>query len=497
MTGASAALVQLASIQTLEAQPLRKTVSVKTPSGALRGESVGGIQVFRGVPFAEPPVGELRFRPPVSVVPWTVERDALEFAPAAMQSGGAGMRTSEDCLYLNVWTPNTRPEKPLPVMVWIHGGGFTGGSSYSGKTNGAKFAKDGVVCVSVAYRLGVFGFMDVAPLLGPSYAGSANNGLLDVMQALTWVRNNIDAFGGDPSRVTIGGQSAGAKLTDIIMGIPAAEGLFQQAISESGGAERVNSNAAALAIAAGFGEDWAKRGGESIDSAPAKDLIEAQVNFIQHWPQHFPLRAEVDGTVIPKLPVETIAGGSTQSKALLVGTNREESASFLGPHPPQDPTASDLGNTDVATFNQIFAKYAEVYPDLNAEALRIRATTAEEYWVPSIRVADAHVKAGGKAWMYELTLKDPIGKLKGYARHSLELGLVWKAPDVPEEASLSSEIHAALVSFIKGVAPSAKGIPTWPEYNNIERATMIVDTHCRVEYKPQYAELQLWNEFLP
>jgi para-nitrobenzyl esterase len=384
----------------------------------------------------------------------------------------------------------------MPVLVWIHGGGFTGGNSFSATTDGAKFAENGVVCVSIAYRLGVFGFLDVSPVLDASYVGSANNGLRDAMLALEWVRDNIAAFGGDPSQVTVGGQSAGAKLTDIMLGIPSAQRLFQRMISESGGAERVNALAAAQSVAVGFGTAWDKRSTLSVKTAAATDLIEAQAGFIESWPQHFPLRAEVDGDLIPRLPVETIANGSGRGKALLIGTNREESASFIGPHPLHDPTAADLGNTDLTRFDEVFRKYAALYPNLSAEQLRIRAVTAEEYWVPSIRTADAHVKGGGRAWMYELTLKDPVGKLQGYARHTLELGLVWSKPEVAAEAVLSTELHQAWVSFIKGQAPSATGLPVWPEYHSADRPTMMIDLNCRVETKPQEAELRLWDGFL-
>jgi para-nitrobenzyl esterase len=456
---------------------------VKTPNGVLRGETVRGVQVFRGVPFAEAPVGELRFRPPVKAKRWTGERDAVRFAAAAMQAGTEKMVTSEDCLYLNVWTPEVRPAKGLPVLVWIHGGGYTGGNSFSASTDGAVFARDGVVCVTIAYRLGVFGFLEVEPLLGASYAGSANNGLRDVMMALEWVQDNIAAFGGDPGRVTVGGQSAGAKMTDTLLGVPGARGLFGRAISESGGAERINTKAAAAAVGESFGAAWGKR---SVTAASAKELVEAQVTFVAAAKEHFPLRPVVDGIEVPRLPLETIAGGATKGKALLIGTCREESASFLGPHPAKDPTAADLGNM----------RYQEVYPELTVEQRRIRAVTAEEYWVPSIRVADAHVRAGGRAWMYEVTLKDPVGRLKGYARHTLEAGLVWGLPEDASEDALSAELHEAWVKFIQGEDPAAAGLPRWANYGAGERQTMMIDVTCRVERRPQEAELKLWDGFL-
>ena len=195
-----------------------------TSSGTLLGESTGGVRIFRGVPFAEPPIGPLRFRPTAKIKPWSSERDATRFAASAMQwhEGIAPAEIpfshSEDCLYLNIWAPQGKG--PFPVFVWIHGGGFVSGHAFEPVFDGTAFAREGIVCVTIAYRLGAFGFLNLAPLLGPGYAGSADNAIRDVMAALEWLQANLSAFGGDPSRVTIGGESAGAKLADILMGVP-------------------------------------------------------------------------------------------------------------------------------------------------------------------------------------------------------------------------------------------------------------------------------------
>ena len=248
---------------------------VATPTGRVRGECLAGCRVFRGVPFAEAPVGALRFRPPVRMKAWAGVRDATRFAAAPLQTGANGVAQSEDCLHLNVWAPEGKG--PFPVYVWIHGGGFTGGHSFEPTYDGSGFALEGVVCVTVGYRLGVFGFLDLEPALGTSYAGSANNGLRDLIAALEWVKGNIAAFGGDPGRVTVGGESAGAKLADILLGVPAAKGLFQQGISESGGAERVWPHATAKGIGAGFAEDWKKTGaGEGLLRVAGEKLLPVQ-----------------------------------------------------------------------------------------------------------------------------------------------------------------------------------------------------------------------------
>jgi para-nitrobenzyl esterase len=475
-------------------------VTIRTRNGALRGEQVDGVKVFRGVPFAEPPVGALRFRAPVKSKSWSGERDASRFAASAMQSGEPGVEHSEDCLYLNIWAP--AGNGPFPVYIWIHGGGFTGGHAFEPMYDGSMLAKAGIVCVSVAYRLGVFGFLDLEPLLGAEYAGSANNALRDLIAALEWTQENIADFGGDPSRVTVGGESAGAKLTDILLGTPTAQPLFHQAISESGGAERVSTRAESAVVAQGFGELWrAENKISTLRAAPAASLIQAQQQFLKQWPQHFPLRAEIDGSLLPRRPIETIAAGSKLAKRLLIGTNRDESALFIGPHPASDAGAADLGNLPTARFAEIFHKYSQVYPQMTDEQRRIRALTAEEYWIPSLRVADALLKGGGKAWMYRLDFAESNGRLRGYAFHSLDVRLVWDRPspeagNVDEETALAQQMSQAWRSFLRGEQPSSPGLPPWPEYRNDTRATMALDTHPHVEKTPQEAELRLWDGVL-
>ncbi len=472
--------------------------TVQTPLGALRGEQVGGVRVFRGVSFAQPAMGALRFRAPEPVKPWKSVREATQFAAAAAQPG-ARFAADEDCLCLNIWTPVAKGS--YPVYVWIHGGGFTGGRAHDPMFDGAMLAAEGIVCVTVAYRLGVLGFLEMEPLLGADYAGSANNGLRDLMCALGWVRENIAAFGGDAERVTIGGQSAGAKLTDLLMAAPAAAGLFHQMISESGGADRYNQREEAELVAEGYCALWKSMGNETRDllTAPAAQLMATQLRFLAAWPKHFPLRAEVDGKLLPRIPLETIASGNTHGKRLLLGTCRDESAAFVGPHPDHDATAADLGNMQIEPFLDVCRHYKDVYPQLTDGQRRIRALTAEEYWVPSMRVVEAHLAGGGAAWVYRVDFAETTGNYQHLAPHGQEVKLVWDRPspkvgNAADEARLATQLHAAWVGFLKGEAPAAKGLPVWPEFTAKARATMIVDTECRVEEHPAARELALWEK---
>ncbi len=485
---------------------------VTTPLGQLRGEVLAsGVRVFRGVPFAEAPVGELRFRPTVAKRAWTGIRDATKFAAAAMQESEKNVPQSEDCLYLNVWAP---PESagagPWPVFVWIHGGGFTGGNSFSPIFDGEEFARAGIVLVTVAYRLGAFGFLDMGSLLGGAYAGSGNNAMRDLVEALRWVHGNVGTFGGDAARVTVGGESAGAKATAALMGLPEARELFHSAISESGGGERVLTLAQAAEVAGSYGDLWLKAHAEAapgsggpagfgaLKTAPANDLIAVQKTLIETSARHFPFRSEVDGTYLKARPVDLVAAGSARGKRLLIGSNRDESALFLGPHPQKDPTARDLGNLSLEKFDAVFARYASVYPEMMPEQLRVRAVTAEEYWVPTVRLADAHVREGGTAWMYELEYTRQTGRYAGEAYHSEDLQFVWDRENEVGAGgeSLARQMHAAWVAFIKGDTPAAEGLPVWPAYSAEARPTMLFDRTSRVEMRPQESELRLWDGVL-
>lgn len=484
------------------------SVVVTTSLGGLRGEVLpGGVRVFRGVPFAEAPVDALRFKPTQAKQPWTGVRDATRFARAAMQEGDKSVPQSEDCLYLNVWAPaGASSGQSWPVFVWIHGGGFTGGNSFAPIFDGEEFARSGIVLVTVAYRLGVFGFMDLGPLLGDEYAGSGNNALRDLVEALRWVQHNIAAFGGDPARVTVGGESAGAKATAALMALPEARGLFQSAISESGGGERVLTLSRAAEVAGQYGDLWrAAHAGTGaggllpvLKSASAGDLVAVQKQLIDTSTLHFPFRSEVDGVYLKGRPVDLIAKEAARGKRLLLGSNRDESALFLGPHPEKDPTARDLGNVSLAAFDAVFQRYAALYPKMPPEQRRVRAVTAEEYWVPSVRLADAHVQAGGTAWMYRLDFARESGRMAGEAYHSEDLAFVWDRKEEvgAEGAVLARQMHAAWIAFVKGETPAANGLPPWPEYNASDRPTMIFDRTSRVETRPQERELRLWDGVL-
>ena len=470
-------------------QATGEAITISTPLGTLAGEVKGNVHVLRGVPFAQPPIGPLRFRPPENVRPWFGTRSATRFAAAAPQAEASSGGNSEDCLYLNIWAPACKGR--YPVFLWVHGGGFTGGRTSDPMADGTHFTDKGIVVVTVAYRLGVLGFLEVEPLLGSSYAGSANHGLQDIVAALTWCRNNIEAFGGDPDRLTIGGESAGAKLTDLLMGIPSAAPLFWQTISQSGGAERILPKERALTVSHGFQTAWEKENQtlvSTLSQAPVEQLILVQERFLKQWPMHFPLRPEVDSRFIAQAPLETIRQGSTRKKRLLLGTNRDESALFLGPNPVNPVVAADLGNVSLPEFRSVEEAYRTRFRSMPAPLRRIRSVSAEEYLIPSLRVADAHVAGGGTAFVYRFDYPGE-GRFAHLAFHSYDLRFVW------DHFTEASDRATTWANFILGKAPEADDLLAWPPYTLENRPTMILDAPSRVENNPDKDEIELWNGF--
>nr|MDA8247710.1 carboxylesterase family protein [Rhodospirillales bacterium] len=393
---------------------------VATAAGRLRGSLADGVRVFRGIPYAAPPVGPLRFRPPAPLPPWSGVRPALDFGPAAVQpplAGLPGLPTDEDCLSLNVWAPAAGAGHP--VLVWLHGGGNVAGTTRDPMLDGTTFARDGVVCVTVGYRLGAFGFLDLSGVLGDAYAGSGCNGLRDQAAALVWVRDNIAAFGGDPARVTVAGQSAGAKDVCALLAAPSASVLFRRAIIESGSGQTVFDADQGAQIASQF----AAACGAAPRDLPAERLLAAEQAVLAASPVDFPFRPVIDGVFLPRRPVDAVAAGSAAGIALLLGSNADESVLFV-PDPaqaagPVGPAA--LSNLPAGAFADLQAPYDTLLPTLSPAERHWRMLTAEEYWIPTLRVAEAQVGAGGAAWMYRYDVPATEGRFAGHAVHASEL----------------------------------------------------------------------------
>lgn len=507
----------------MQPRPDGTPIDVTPDCGALRGLWHAGIARFAGIPFAQAPVGERRFRPPVRPEPWQTVLPADSFAPVAPQNpslmdalfGGQSEEWNEDCLYLNVWSPDPTPGADLPVMVWIHGGGFEMGSGSSPLYDGTSFARDGVVLVTLNYRLGALGFLELGDL-DPSYAGSGNLGLLDQIAALEWVRDHIGAFGGDPSNVTVFGESAGAMSVSLLLSMPSARGLFQRAITQSGAASAARTpDAAALDTA----EFMQRAGVASIDElldAPVEQLLaahaamggarvgdpEAVIRRTGNPLAFLAFRPVADGHVVPRNPVEAIAGGSAAGVALLVGSNAEEWKLFAmaSPAPADEAQLRRRLELVVSDPEKALEVYRSEHPGATAAELECAVLTDLVFRIPATRLAEAHAPHA-PVFEYLWSWQSPAwGGMIG-AAHAIEIPFVFDlvedhrlhvfvGPEAP--SSLARATHDAWVAFAATGTPAAQGLPEWPRVDAPGRPVMVLDTEPAVAADPRGSTRQFW-----
>jgi para-nitrobenzyl esterase len=452
---------------------------VRIDGGLVQGVQTEGLSVYKGLPFAAPPVGALRWRDPQPATPWKGVRDARSFAPACMQTsvsmpGETPPPISEDCLYLNVWTPARRADARLPVMVWIHGGGFTSGSAAMPLYWGDRLAKRGVIVVTVAYRLGALGFLAHPELTRESRRNSSGDyGLMDQIAALKWVKRNIAAFGGDPSRVTILGQSAGAASVSLLMASPEAKGLFRRAVGESGGAFepvelapgwlQANAEKAGEAYAASLG---AKSIAE-LRALPTARLFNAQADTVDH--------PVIDHYVLPEPPYQVFAEGRQNDVPVLIGSNAEEARALV-----------DLSTVRAATYlDDIRRKWGPLPEPLLAaypHATDDEARQARAHFERDLRFgwdmwawARLQAQTGkNKVFYYHFTRSPPFPQGSVYAgwgpSHYAELWYVfdhldqepwaWSAAD----RKLADLMATYWTNFAKAGDPNGAGLPAWPDF---------------------------------
>ena len=499
------------------------TTVVETSGGRVEGTVRKGVQQYRGIPFAAPPVGELRFRPPQPVEQWVGTLDATSFGPQGLQApsqleamfGGTPPASSEDCLTLNVFTPVADGGR-RPVMVWIHGGAFLTGAGSTPWYNGTSFATNhDIVVVTVNYRLGAFGFLHLDDVGGEAFGGSGNVGILDQVAALDWVRENIEGFGGDPNNVTVFGESAGAMSVGTLMGLPVAKGLFAKAIPQSGAAHHAKPRDEADAIArdllAALGLDATPAGASRLRELPAEAVLEAQNAIVaKHQPEGLAFTPVVDGIVLPEQPIDAIGAGSAGGVRVLIGTNADEMKLFTA----LDPTSGDLDEARlikrVATAIGDAGKAAEL---VTAYRSHRDDATAADVWadlqgdfvfrIPAIRLAEHQSARDNAVYSYLFTWPSPqFGGALG-ACHALEIPFAWNTLDTGmsqfftgpvDDATreLAASMHGAWASFARTGTPSAPGLPAWPAYDEERRATMIFDTPCRVEDDPRGTDREAW-----
>lgn len=508
---ASSELVEESSTESALSGNEPHSIIVSSQFGDAKGLRQNGTLHFRGIPYAQPPNGDLRFQPPHKPEPSTQLIDATQFPNRCVQTpsgifGQAIGSTSEDCLYLNIVTPST-DGSDRPVMFWIHGGGFTQGSANG--YDGSMLAVQGdVVVVTINYRLGIFGYLDLSPF-GDDYAGSANNGMRDQVLALEWVRDNIADFGGNPENVTIFGESAGGASVLTLLATPSADGLFHKAIAHSPGAtetppaNHVNGLLEYLDTTKDLVVD-------KLKSMSADELFALQETLSDFG-------AAIDGTVVTRSPNEAIRDRGTQGVPLIAGTNRDEGTFFSALFALFAPNAA-------AEFLDGMARAvtAGADPQPFIDALRAEDPAANDMKIlerifdamflkSAIGSATQATLAGNGGWLYQFdyaTTKPVFGRSVG-ATHAAEIPFTFNRFNSPNPgefigydpndvvaSELAQRWSDTLIAFARTGNPNEAGLPQWPHYDSETRATMVLDSTPRIDHDLNRNLRELWEKVL-
>ncbi|MCW2847298.1 MAG: Carboxylesterase [Marmoricola sp.] len=496
-------------------------MDVQVSGGQVRGAEEGGISRFLGVPYAAAPFGARRMAPPQPVEPWEGVRDATAYGPTAPKGDyppqyqpllPEQVIPGEECLNLNVWTPSTAlaGQGGLPVLVWIHGGSFMNGSGSVLEYDGTSFARDGVVCVTINYRLAAEGFLYTE---ADAAGGTANLGLQDQVAALRWVQENIAAFGGDPARVTVAGESAGAMSVTTLLAMDSARGLFAQAITQSGAAAHTLTPEIALTVTRTLAEALGvEPTREAIAGVELDRLVRAASDLVievqtvpdpEKWGMLalslLPFAPVIDGTVLSQHPLEAFAAGSSADVDVLVGSNREESRLFL-----VAPGAIDF--VDEPTLVGGAAAYGlspeglELYrknrPDASPGDVMAAVVSDWFFAVPAVRHAEARETGGGRTWAYRFDRPSPEDNHRFGACHAVEIpfvfdniGLDQTKPligDTPSQ-EVADAAHGAWVAFV------SSGDPGWAPYTSVTRTTGVITEQVTVVEDPDGDERATWD----
>jgi para-nitrobenzyl esterase len=498
-------------------------IDVQTTGGALRGAQREHHQAFLGIPYAAPPLGELRFAAPRPPAPWGAVRDALEFGNIAPQAARSDVQNvaargvqSEDCLYLNVYTPAADGGR-RPVMFWIHGGGFVLGAGSEPTYDGGPLAERGdVVVVTMNYRLGALGYLYLGGHGGDTFGAAANPGQLDQIAALRWVRDNIAAFGGDPRQVTIFGESAGSVAVCALLAMPGARGLFVRAIAQSGTANRMGNTDSATGVAhellgkLGIADSAAAQ----LRSVPIKALLDAQFALSPTPGRFAPI---VDGVELPERPLQAVRDGYARDIPFLIGVNRDESKFYVNPKRAMlddeqlaqrvrailPHRAREKVATVIATYRA--SRASRNLPHTNNDILDALGTAAT-FTIPTSRLAEAQAKHQPDTFVYLFDWESPARRGALGACHALELSFVFgtvRSPAMqawagsgPDADKLSEQMMDAWLAFAKTGNPSCAHIGEWPRYDERARQTMIFGKHTRAEPGPFEEERAVWAALL-
>lgn len=485
---------------------------VDIESGRLRGVRQQGVLRFDGIPYAAPPLGDLRFRPPQPARPWPGVRDAVHAPPGPPQLPGPTLgsrpvgRTSEACLHINVVTPDLSGRRP--VMVWIYGGGFVNGAAADPIHRGERLAARGdVVLVTFDYRLGALGFLHTEDC--------SNAGLLDQLAALNWLKRNIQAFGGDPERVTLFGESAGAMCLLTLMGVPAADDLFHSGIVQSGAASWIADATAAertrsaFAKAVGSSDVEAWRGLSVAQILAAQQQVESRIRATTGRGAFRPL---LDGQLVMADGLAAQERGVNRSRPLLLGSNADEQRLFLAMRRKMDRTTASArlaralathATDPVRAAEALLDGYARHAPDATVVECLAAAETELHYRRPLLELADVRTATGAPTWNYLFTWRSPALNGRLGACHALEIPFVFGTLDAPGMArfagsgdqarTLSDHMIDVWAAFARDGEPTGP-VPDWQRWNARDRWAWIADAPAHVERDPRGWERRLWAE---
>jgi para-nitrobenzyl esterase len=510
---------------------MAQDVIIETNAGKVRGIAGSGVTVFKGIPYGGPVDGARRFAPPAKAEPWSGIRDALEYGPTAMQDPDAfglpqeliallplreAIPMDENCLVLNVWTPAVNDGGRRPVMFWCHGGAFIAGSGSSAWYDGTSLCRKGdVVVVTINHRLGAFGYLHLEELGSNQFASSGNAGMLDIVAALEWVRDNIARFGGDPGNVTIFGESGGGAKVSVLMGMPAARGLFHKAIIQSGPAVEMTSRADATETAnqvlAELGLDSNRV--DELRRIPANRLLNAQMAILKKINmmsfanrRRVGFNPVVDGVNLPAGPFAPAAPAFSSHVPLMIGTNKDEMTLFFALAPWMEGMDEAGLRERVRMFvgeraDSLLAQYQRARPYDSPRDLMMAIATDAGMRIPSLTIADRKAaQNAAPCFVYLFTWETPVlgGRLK--SPHALEIPFVFDtldtAPltgDSPTRFALADKMSRTWLAFARTGNPNNDAIPDWPSYSSTRRPTMIFDNECHVVNDPYQQERLAWQ----